>query len=48
MQKGYEISPLQEFWVNTEAFILMSAILYIIAIIFQRGVALQQEHDLTV
>lgn len=46
--KGYNIDQLNSFWVNTEAFILMAAIIYVISIIFKRGVELQQENELTV
>lgn len=46
--KGYTVDILNAFWVNTEAFILMAAIIYVISIIFKRGVELQQENDLTV
>lgn len=47
-QKGYDTDALNQFWVSTESFILMSAIIYVIAIIFKRGVELQSENELTV
>lgn len=39
---------LNQFWADSEAFILMGAVIYIIAQIFKRGVELQEENDLTV
>jgi hypothetical protein len=39
---------LSQFWGDSEAFILMGAVIYIIAIIFQKGVTIQEELDLTV
>lgn len=48
MHRGYEIDQLSQFWVDSEAFILMAAIVYIIAIIFKKGIELQNENDLTI
>ena len=48
MHQGYEIDILDQFWADSEAFILMSAIIYIIASIVKRGVEIQNENDLTV
>jgi hypothetical protein len=45
---GYEIDKLDQFWVDSQAFILMAAVVYVIAQIFKRGVELQNENDLTV
>jgi hypothetical protein len=45
---GYEIDQLNEFWVDSEAFILMAAVVYVIAIIFKKGIEIQNENDLTV
>ena len=39
---------LNQFLGDSEAFILMGAVIYIIAQIFKRGVELQEENDLTV
>ena len=39
---------LNEFWVDAQAFILMGAVIYIIATIFKKGVDIQNENDLTV
>ena len=48
LHRGYEIDQLSQFWVDSEAFILMAAIVYIIAIIFKKGIELQNENDLTI
>ncbi len=45
---GYEVDKLNQFWVDSHAFILMAAVIYVIAQIFKRGVELQNENDLTV
>lgn len=37
-----------QFWADSHAFILMGAVIYIIAIIFKKGVDIQNENDLTV
>lgn len=47
-QGGYETDQLDSFWVDSQAFILMAAVVYIIAAIFQKGVELQNENELTV
>lgn len=39
---------LNQFWVDSEAFIFMGAVIYVIAFIFKKGVDLQSENDLTV
>jgi hypothetical protein len=45
---GFDIDALNQFWVDSQAFILMAAIIYIIATIFAKGVEIQHENDLTV
>lgn len=45
---GYVLNELSQFWVDSQAFILMAAVIYIIAIIFKRGIEIQTENDLTV
>jgi len=47
-QHGYEIDQLSQFWVDSQAFILMAAVIYVIATIFKKGVEIQNENDLTV
>ena len=45
---GFNIDNLNGFWVDSQAFILMAAVIYVIAIIFKKGVELQNESDFTV
>lgn len=45
---GYNINILNQFWADSQAFILMAAIIYIIAIIFSKGVEYQDELEETV
>lgn len=44
----YAIDSLNQFWVDSQAFIIMAAIIYVIAVIFAKGVEIQNENDLTV
>ena len=46
--RGYVIDALNQFWADSEAFILMAAVIYVIATIFSKGVEIQNENDLTV
>lgn len=48
MRQGYNLKDLRAFWVDAEAFILLSAVVYVIALIFKKGVEIQNENDLTV
>jgi len=45
---GIEIDALNQFWADSQAWILMAAVIYVIATIFSRGVEIQNENDLTV
>ena len=45
---GFEIDKLSQFWVDSQAFILMAAIIFVIATIFKKGVEIQNENDLTI
>lgn len=45
---GFATEFLNQFWADGEAFILMAAVVYIIATIFKIGINLQEENDLTV
>ena len=47
-QQGYAVDSLNQFWADSQAFILMAAVIYVIATIFSRGVEIQNENDLTV
>ncbi|MCF8325257.1 MAG: DUF2975 domain-containing protein [Leadbetterella sp.] len=46
--RGIELNALNKFWADSEAFILMAAIIYVIANIFKRGIEIQNENDLTI
>ncbi len=45
---GFVTNHLDQFWIDSQAFILMGAIVYVIATIFKKGVEIQNENDLTV
>jgi len=45
---GFATDSLNQFWVDSQAFIVMGAVIYIIATIFKKGVDMQNENDLTV
>ena len=45
---GFASDNLSEFWADSQAFILMAAVIYVIATIFKKGVEIQNENDLTV
>lgn len=45
---GYNIDMLNQFWADSQAFILMAAVIYVIATIFSKGVEYQEELDETV
>ncbi len=48
LNRGFEIDALNQFWGDSQAYILMAAVIYVIATIFSRGVEIQNENDLTV
>lgn len=45
---GFVTDNLNQFWADSQAFVLMGAVIYIIATIFKKGVDIQNENDLTV
>lgn len=45
---GYATDNLNPFWTDSQAFVLMAAVIYAIAAIFRKGVEIQNENDLTV
>ena len=45
---GLESDKVNQFWEDGSAFLLMAAVIYVIATIFSRGVEIQNENDLTV
>lgn len=46
--QGFVTDNLNQFWADSQAYILMAAVIYVIATIFTRGVEIQTENDLTV
>lgn len=46
--RGFFIDNLNQFWADSQAFILMGAVIYVIATIFAKGVEIQNENELTV
>ena len=46
--QGFVIDNVNQFWEDSQAFILMGAVIYVIATIFKKGIELQNENDLTV
>lgn len=48
MHHGFVTDSLNQFWADSQAFILMGAVIYIIATIFKRGVEIQTENELTI
>jgi hypothetical protein len=45
---GFETDTLNQFWADSNAYVLMAAVIYVIAAIFSRGIEIQNENDLTV
>ena len=45
---GFVPDNLNQFWADSGAFILMGGVIYTIAIIFKKGIDIQNENDLTV
>lgn len=45
---GFMTSNLDQFWSDGQAFMLMAAVIYIIAMIVKKGIEIQTENDLTV
>lgn len=48
VHRGFVTDNLNQFWADSQAFILMAAVIYVIATIFKKGVDIQNENDLTV
>lgn len=48
MHHGFVTENINPFWNDSQAFIFMGAVVYIIASIFKKGVDLQNENDLTI
>jgi len=48
LSRGYDVGLAERYWNDGGAYLVMSAILFLIALIFKKGVELQSENDLTV
>lgn len=48
IHKGYDATAAERFWDDSFAFVMMAAIVFVIAQIFKKGIELQKEQDLTV
>ncbi|HPR84459.1 MAG TPA: DUF2975 domain-containing protein, partial [Prolixibacteraceae bacterium] len=48
MCRGFVTNNLNQFWADSQAFILMGAVIYVIATIFKKGVDIQNENELTI
>ncbi len=48
MHYGFVTDNLNQFWEDSQAFVLMGAVIYIIATFFKKGVEIQTENELTV
>lgn len=47
-EKGYNTGLADRYWNDGGAYLMMSAVLFVIALIFQKGIELQNENELTV
>lgn len=45
---GYDAGMANEFWKDSLAYFIMAAVVFVIAMIFKKGIELQKEQDLTV
>jgi len=48
IQKGYEAGAAERFWEDNFAYLMMAAIVFVISLIFKKGIELQKEQELTV
>lgn len=48
MHRSFVPDDINQFWADSQAFILMGAVIYIIATIFKKGVDIQNENELTI
>ena len=46
--RGFDVNRLNDFWVDSQAYILMAGVIYAIATIFKRGIEIQNENDSTI
>lgn len=48
IDQGYDIGIIERYWNDYLAYLMMAAILFVIALIFKKGIELQSENELTV
>lgn len=48
IKKGFDTGDASNFWNDSFAYLMLSAILFVIALIFDKGIELQNENDLTI
>lgn len=48
VKRGYDVDAVGQFWNDYSAFLMMAAVIFVIAQIFKKGLELQAENDLTV
>ena len=48
IRSGYEVSQAEKYWDDTAAFLMMAAIIFVISQIFNKGIELQRDNELTV
>jgi hypothetical protein len=48
IRSGFEVSHVEKYWDDTAAFLMMAAIIFVISQIFNKGIELQRENELTV
>lgn len=48
IHNGYEVSDVENYWDDAAAFLMMAAILFVISQVFNKGIELQKEDDLTI
>ncbi len=48
LHRGYAFEGASKYWNDSSAYLMMSAILFVVALIFKKGVELQHDNDLTI
>lgn len=48
VKRGFDVDSAGQFWNDYSAFLMMAAVVFVIAQIFKKGLELQSENDLTV
>lgn len=48
LKRGYDVAAAGQYWNDYEAFLMMAAVIFVIAQIFKKGLEIQSENELTV